>query len=104
MTPITWHEVAQLPLGTRVRFVQDWDIFPHCVVPAGTIAIVRGEADHGSYWFCRLFPENAPQVAKALVEWQGEIQLTPFDGHADVGDTWSEPSPLKLVREVASAT
>ena len=75
---LTYTELAALPLGTRLVFAEDYDIYPHARVRAGT----RGEvtdntlaADSQSGCIA-LLPDDLA-LRETLREWDGCIILTP---------------------------
>ena len=95
---LTYTELAALPLGTRLVFAEDYDIYPHARVRAGT----RGEvtdntlADDSQPGCIALLPDDLA-LRETLREWDGCIILIPRKD----GTPMQAASPLE--REKGSA-
>lgn len=71
---MSWTALRALPVGTRVRFTEAWDVWPHCVVEAGTLGEIK-ESNEDGVWVLT----NDVNVTEALrPEWDGQVQLYPF--------------------------
>lgn len=64
-------------VGTRVRFRVDHDIYPHCIIPAGTVGFVV-EMSPECIWVLPT-SKNFPELDTN--DWHGRIQL--YDHGAD---------------------
>jgi hypothetical protein len=89
---LTWAQLREVPWGTMLVFPGDWDIYPYCIVPAGTRAVVTdnhlADAKDGCIY---LLTDNA-EVTRELKEWSGCVQFNPMnDGHS-----WDDESPVAL--------
>ena len=91
MNNLTWDTLRGAAVGTLLEFVQPHDIYPYCIVPAGTLAIVARVYLDGEHAIIDLLPAD-PATCKALKEWDGCIQFNP---HND-GYSWSDESPVAL--------
>jgi hypothetical protein len=98
MTQLSWIKLAELPDGARVVFSEDYDIFPECVVPAGTVATIVENSLNEMQPGLFLQPDDE-SIRTALKQWDGIIYLMP---EADSGDpedpAWQEPSPVEVAR------
>jgi hypothetical protein len=100
---LTWLELAKLPEGTRVRFAEPLDIFPECIVPAGTVGTIA-ENGLNEIWCAMLVSVDDEKVTAALQqEWKGKVYLPPYGTHLDPGcddaesdEAWNSESPLAL--------
>lgn len=96
---LTWFELSKLADGARVAFVEDWDIFPECIVRAGETATVT-ENGLNEMWSEMWVRPDSAAVREILQEWDGRIQLAPplgYDGDDHDDDpAWQELSPLAL--------
>ena len=63
-------QLKTLDVGTRVLFADSLDIFPICVVPAGTVGVVARQTSD----FTAIRPE--PAIEDLVDEWNGEIHLS----------------------------
>lgn len=88
---LTWAGLRSVPVGTLVTFPQGWDIYPHCVVPVGTLAIVARNALKDQFPSIDLLPANS-EVCRTLNEWHGCIVFTPEND----GYEWGDESPVAL--------
>lgn len=98
MKQLTWFECsAMLKDGDRVRFVTEWDMFPHCQIPEGTVATVVENDLNELNSLLWVLPDDR-NVRRALKEWDGEIGLgSNLDAGADDPKTdreWQSLSPL----------
>ena len=103
MTALSWFDLSKVKAGTRVRFVEGWDIFPQCFVPAGTLATVIENNLNEITSSMEVLPDDL-EIRRALSEWDGQIELSPFFGggvaHTDEnGDdlAWQDRSPLEVL-------
>lgn len=103
MKPLTWLEVAGLPEGTRVQFVEQLDIFPEALIPAGSMATIV-ENGLNEIWCAMLVKPDDEKLCAALSAWQGRIYLPPTGTSLDPGadnaasdPAWNSASPLALV-------
>jgi len=71
-----------LPIGTRVIFADSWDIYPICIVPAGTTGVIVDQNKD----FTAILPDEAND---GLDEWSGQIHVS------QLSDDWPE-SPIAL--------
>jgi hypothetical protein len=101
----TWFELARdLHPGSRVKFVMPWDIFPHCVVPAGTLGTVKETGLNEIWGGLLVVPDNA-EIRERLASWDGAIQLGYNEGldpgveDASIDPAWQADSPLAVVTE-----
>jgi hypothetical protein len=101
----TWFELARdLKPGSRVKFVTSWDIFPECIVPAGTLGTVK-DTGLNEIWGGLLIIPDDEAVRAALKEWDGEIQLGYNEGldpgveDASTDPAWQAESPLVVVTD-----
>lgn len=99
----TWFELARdLVPGSRVKFVTSWDIYPECVVPAGTLGTVKDTGLNEIWGGLLVLPDDA-DLRNALASWNGEIQLGYNEGldpgvaDASSDPAWQQPSPLVVV-------
>jgi hypothetical protein len=87
---LTWTELAALPADTRVEFPEGHDIYPHCIVPAGTTGTIVSNDLNEIFAMLSVRVENF-DVQQALKEWNGNVEFAPKnDG------VWDQPSPLAL--------
>ena len=85
---LTWYQLRHLPVGTLLVFPQGYDIYPHTVVPEGTLAILFNVSEYG---IIDVLPAD-PAVCRALQEWKGCVSFSPEnDGYA-----WEDESPVTL--------
>jgi hypothetical protein len=100
MTALTWFDLSKQPDGTRVKFASDWDIFPECVVPKGTSAVIK-ENGLNDIWCAMLVLPDDPELRVALLEWDGHIHLSSpdLDPGNSAHDAWYDESPLQLEAE-----
>jgi len=103
--PATWLELAAKAVaGTRVRFCAAWDIYPECVVPAGTMATVK-ETGLNEIWGGLLVLPDDPKIREALKLWDGCIQLgyneglDPATDDPSTDEAWQAASPIAIVEE-----
>ena len=97
---LTWLEASRLNVGDRVVFVDAHDIFPECVVPAGTTGTVTENGLNESLGTVIVAPDDTA-LRVALREWDGAIWLSPpldREGSGNREPAWSEPSPLAKVQ------
>lgn len=88
---LTWQDLRAMPRGTRLMFPERWDIYPHCIVPAGTRAIVMDNQLAGEGAILSLLTNNA-KVTEALSEWDGCVEFNPMND----GYEWTDESPVVL--------
>lgn len=72
----SWQLAANIPAGTRVVFVDSWDIFPqNLIIWSGEKGVVtENELKSGnSLW---VLPDS-PKIRDTLMEWDGRIQIGP---------------------------
>ena len=74
MTQLNWLDLSRLKGGTRIVFAEDWDIFPECIVPKGTNAVLK-ENGLNEIWCSMLVVPDDEAVRKALSHWDGCIVL-----------------------------
>ena len=103
-----WLELAALPVGAMVEFVDDWDIFDAGVIPAGTLAKIEEQG----------LNELQPALILKPVDAEGRIVMSPFLDYWD-GEIWlypdgrlndpyfhkadeSTPAPVKIVNPLAA--
>ena len=93
MQQLTWRELAALPMGQRVVFVTDHDIFPEAIVNAGTTGVIAGNDLNEISSLLRVLPDSE-SLRSRLSHWNGEIYLYPDlrDGIA----AWRELCPLAV--------
>lgn len=95
---LTWREVSALENGTRVQFVEAWDIFPITVVEIGTVGtLVENELNEITST-AAVVPDDR-KLRHDLAEWDGEIDLSPYFGggtSASEDEEWDALSPLAL--------
>lgn len=103
MTALSWFDLSKVKDGTRVRFAQDWDIFPECVVPAGTLATVVNNSLNEITSEMHVLADPL-EIRRALEKWDGEVYLSPFLGggvaHLDENGedlAWQDLSPLEVL-------
>jgi len=97
---LSWYSLAQVANGVRVVFVKPHDIFPHCIVPAGTVATVIENSLNELGELIAVLPDDR-EIRQALSEWDGEVWLRPYDltiNSDDPNSEWHQRSPLALVR------
>ncbi|HEX6826114.1 MAG TPA: hypothetical protein VF077_07330 [Nitrospiraceae bacterium] len=87
----TWNELATLPVGTRVVF-DDFDIYPYCIVRAGTAGTITRNDLLDSFPILYVLPDD-PAVREALSEWQGQVEFAPANG----GEEFTDLSPLAVM-------
>jgi hypothetical protein len=118
---LNWFDLSKVANGTRVVFTEAWDIFPECIVPAGTTATVSENGLNGVSnrntvatvedlgltlnelaCACIVTPDDAALRA-VLAEWDGDIWLTPpldrSTGNRE--PDWLGLSPLSVTDNVA---
>ena len=96
MKQLTKAELAVLPEGTRVVFVEDFDIFPEALVKAGTTGKIK-ENGFSEIWSSMLVEPDDPELREKLSEW-GCIWLQGGEPGGEITDeSWTELSPLALV-------
>ena len=88
---MTWSELRDAPFGTKLVFPNEWDIYPYCVVPAGTKAVVARNRLASDEHIIALLTDN-DHVHDSLREWNGCIEFAPMND----GYTWSDESPVAL--------
>ena len=100
---LTWFDLSKVASGTRVRFVEGWDIFPDCFVPAGTLGTVIENNLNEITSAMEVLPDDL-DIRRALAEWDGQIELSPFTGggvaHTDEQGNdlaWQELSPVATI-------
>lgn len=70
----TWRNArTNMREGNRVRFIDDWDIYPYCIVPAGTVGTITEvtERENGMVF---VLPDNT-EIREILKDWDGAIQV-----------------------------
>ncbi len=102
---MSWLECAKLAKGQRVIFVEPWDVFPECVVQAGTVATVIEQGLNEAQPCLWLLPDSK-EIRTALAAWNGEIWLhnrdldpaanPEADQPTDADAEWHTMSPLAL--------
>jgi hypothetical protein len=92
---LKWKELREVPFGTSLRFAEAWDIFPYCIVQAGTRCVMVEHADD----VILVLPEDA-KVRKTLGEWDGCVQFAPIND----GDDWDDSSPIALAEAYDNVT
>jgi hypothetical protein len=87
---LTWRELRDLPVGTLLVFPEPgYDIYPHCFVHPGTLAIVASVDTVNN--IIDVLPAST-MICEALKEWSGCISFSPHnDGYA-----WDDESPVAL--------
>jgi hypothetical protein len=60
--------LAKISNGTRVVFAEAWDIFPECIVPAGSTATVTENGLNELACACIVTPDD-PALRTALAQW-----------------------------------
>lgn len=92
---LTWKECAALRAGDTLRVVEAIDLFPQCVVPVGTTAIVTTNDLNEINAVISLLPDNA-SIRSALALWYGEIVMAPpTNSRPDYfGQHWDDISPF----------
>jgi hypothetical protein len=105
MTTISWFDLSKVADGTRVVFEQPHDIFPECVVPAGTHGTVVHNYLNEMQQSISVLPDDE-RLRTALRNWDGEIILgthlnSGADLEADPPDdeaaAWFARSPLAVL-------
>jgi hypothetical protein len=98
MTRKTWFELSsEADVGTRVVFVEAWDIFPECIVPAGTMGIVTQNGLNEIWGGLDVLPDD-PQLRATLDLWGGNICLSTPDPGADgaTDEAWQSLSAIGI--------
>lgn len=97
---LTWLELSKLPVGTRVRFADTWDIFAEDVwIPEGTTGTITENGLNEIFEQCAVLTDN-PEITEKLEAWEGEVMLSPpnFDRRYGNRDkAWYELSPLEVL-------
>lgn len=98
---LTWFELSKLQEGTRVFFVEPYDIYPECIVPAGMEATIK-ENGLNDIWGGMLVTPDDENVRAALNLWDGNIQLGYNEGLDPGADAarnraWQSLSPLMVL-------
>lgn len=89
MNYLTWAQLRDLAVGTLLVFPERYDLYPHTIVPEGTLAIMASvDIDNN---IIDVLPAD-PVICAALKEWQGCISFSP---HND-GYSWDDLSPVAL--------
>jgi hypothetical protein len=89
---LTWGELRDLPVGTLLVFPEPgYDIYPHCTVKPGTLAIMARVYRDGNHDIIDVLPAD-PAVCEALREWNGCVSFAPMND----GYSWSDESPVAL--------
>jgi hypothetical protein len=98
MPTLNWFDLSKISNGTRVVFAEAHDIFPECIVPAGSTATVTENGLNELACACIVTPDD-PALRTALAEWEGNIWLTPpldrSTGNRE--PDWHGASPLALL-------
>lgn len=98
---LTWRELSALENGTRVQFVEAWDIFPITVVAIGTVGTLVANELNEITSTAAVVPDDR-KLRHDLAEWDGEIDLSPYFGggtSASEDEEWDALSPLVLAGE-----
>lgn len=85
----TYLELCKLPSGSKVEFVDEYDVYPDGIVPIGTKATVKHN------WLNEINPTLVLEPEKRipwLDEWDGEIHI-----YLNPGDDLEEASTLKVI-------
>ena len=105
MKNLTWFELSKVPDGARVVFAEPHDIFPECLVPAGTRGTILRNYLNEMHNQISILPDDQG-LRDALKHWNGEIIIgTHLDSGADTHSeevdaraaAWFMPSPLAVV-------
>lgn len=95
---LTWRELSALGNGTRVQFVEAWDIFPAALVEIGTVGTLIDNELNEITSEAQILPDDR-ELRRKLAEWDGEIGVSPYFGggtSASEDEEWEELSPLAL--------
>jgi hypothetical protein len=68
MPTLNWFDLSKVANGTRVVFAEAWDIFPECIVPAGSTATVTENGLNELACACIVTPDD-PALRTALAQW-----------------------------------
>lgn len=78
---MSWFDLSKVEEGAVVVFAEAWDIFPDCVIPAGTKAVVV-ENGLNEIWCGMLVAPGDQSLRDQLKEWKGCVHL---GSHLDPG-------------------
>jgi hypothetical protein len=97
-TTLTWREaIDTLQSGARVRFVQDWDVFPLTVVKEGTtgkvVFIENNSQKRPMSDYIHVLPDDEA-IRATFAEWDGVVYLEGPDGENP--DGWNEPCAVQV--------
>lgn len=97
-TVLTWLELSKLAEGTEVVFPYDHDVFPECIIPAGSVAVIVGnELNELSQAIC-----VRPNSAKLRAELSDGELLLVCEGDDAAPDAtkskWTTVSPLAVLQ------
>ena len=87
---LTWKQLRELPIGTKLVFPSSWDIYPYCIVPEGAKAILSERDEE-----CIYLLTDSEHVTETLAEWDGQVQFNPMND----GYEWTDESPVALAEE-----
>lgn len=102
MKQLTWFDLSKVRPGTRVVFMEPWDIFAENVlVNEGEQGIVNDNGLNDIWGGFDVLPDNQ-DIRTALKDWDGCIQLTNHEGldpaaDGETDENWQSLSPLALV-------
>jgi hypothetical protein len=114
MKALTWFELSTLEAGTRVQFVEPFDIFSeNILVPAGTLATLMDNSLNEIQPLMAVLPDDR-DIRRKLLDWDGEVILYGWTNNggminsADADPThedseWQQESPLALAPPVGEA-
>ena len=92
----TWLELSKLPEGTRLRFTADWDIFPECLVSAGTVCTLHENSFNEACCMALLAPDDE-SIRDALRHYDGLVYIPGPRQHWSMPD-WNDESPLEVIQ------
>ena len=84
---MTWQELRDAPIGTKLVFPDSYDIYPYCIVPVGAKAVLTERDEE-----CIYLLTDSAEVTEALAEWDGCVQFNPMND----GYEWTDESPVAL--------
>lgn len=99
---MSWFDLSRVAAGARVVFADAWDIFPECIIPEGTEAVIL-ENGLNDIWGGILVTPGDQALRDKLAHWEGCVHLGSHLNPAGAEDDpqWHEQCPLVLAPEHA---